>query len=119
MENIVNTALDVKRFINQSIGSANSWTVAVNIQCSNEMQLQALNKLHPICNEQQSDTELCEILQVSNIILDQKIDKSILNNFAIKVTYLENVILCPRCRRFAIHEENCLCHRCTHVLGNK
>lgn len=65
--------------------------------------------------EAQESSELCEILQVSSIILAPNES----NEFITMSTQSIEGSLCPRCRRFALHDNETLCQRCENVLIEK
>lgn len=74
--------------------------------------LSKIQPLHPQLDTETSDSELCEILQVSSIILKSS------NQSELKITHkTSEVDVCPRCRRFAA--TNGICMRCENVLKSK
>lgn len=68
--------------------------------------------LHPYINEPQSNSELCEIFQVSSVTLKVSNESDLQISF--KITEDD---LCPRCRRFTA--TNGVCVRCENVLKEK
>ena len=72
-----------------------------------------MQELHNKFNTPLSDSELCDILQVSSLSL---IDDSTTTNWHITHN-VTNKELCQRCRRFKTTK--CVCSRCENVLKNK
>ncbi|XP_037939723.1 isoleucine--tRNA ligase, mitochondrial-like [Teleopsis dalmanni] len=121
IENALNTALKYKRLINQKLSDVNTWTLAVSILPTNEETLEELNKLQIDMDTPVSRSELCEILQVGKVTLLSSIAESARTpetDFLIDIKVLD-IILCPRCRRYAVKDETCICQRCTEVLSLK
>ncbi|ALC43246.1 CG5414 [Drosophila busckii] len=61
---IVNTALDIKRAVNQQAGDVNSWQLAVSINCDTLEQQKLLLPLQGQLDVSLNNTELCELLQL-------------------------------------------------------
>ncbi|XP_012271517.1 isoleucine--tRNA ligase, mitochondrial isoform X2 [Orussus abietinus] len=106
---IVNCALDLRKEV-VKIASTNTWnfdaTVTVN---ANRFSL--LSKLQN--DEQSSESELCDLLQVSSVLLLK--DNSISE---VKVDLKQlSTSLCERCRRHPEPEPDALCARCERVLA--
>ncbi|XP_065359471.1 isoleucine--tRNA ligase, mitochondrial [Calliphora vicina] len=112
VEEVVDTALNVKRLINQKATEKNSWLLNVSIKC-NEKDIELLKHLQPRLEQPSTDSELCEILQVGSVTLHHCGDIS--SDFVIEIDKIE-ASLCPRCRRHAVLHENAICHRCNKVL---
>ncbi|CAO1418745.1 unnamed protein product [Diamesa serratosioi] len=109
--NYVNEALALKKNLLTTISNQNTWKldVCVHGNCEN---LKLLKKLHEHFNIPTSDSELCDILQVSSLSL---IDDGTTNwHISHNLTDEE---LCQRCRRFKTSK--CVCTRCENVLKNK
>lgn len=122
VERSVETALEVKRLINQrQTARKNTWYLAVNISCYDQENLHDLKVFHTEFDKFLFDTELCEILQVNSICLNSEIlvrpqDEVIANSYVINIED-KLLDLCPRCRRFAIVDPNPgICTRCSNVL---
>ncbi|XP_059226112.1 isoleucine--tRNA ligase, mitochondrial [Stomoxys calcitrans] len=117
IELIVETALEVKRLANQKSNfSKNSWLLAASVKCSNDghfKMLQHLHQPHSNDNDANSDSELCEILQVQSVTLIKSCDPS--SEVDVDLTEIEGT-LCPRCRRYAVISANEICSRCCKVL---
>ncbi|XP_017043393.1 isoleucine--tRNA ligase, mitochondrial [Drosophila ficusphila] len=113
---VVNTALDVKRLINQQAGDVNSWHLAVTIKGKQGSQLDLLQDLHPTLEKTLKDSELCELLQVGSVTLIRS-DNS---DLEISLKTLQTP-LCPRCRRYSLEEkdEQETCQRCSAVMNVK
>ncbi|KAH8392050.1 hypothetical protein KR200_009990 [Drosophila serrata] len=109
---IVHAALDVKRLINQQAGEVNTWHLDVTIKGS---KLKLLQELHPVLGEPLSNSELCELLQVGSVCLEEA-DNS---DLSLTITNLQTT-LCPRCRRYSLHDdEQETCKRCSVVMEVK
>uniref|UniRef100_T1GHN0 isoleucine--tRNA ligase n=1 Tax=Megaselia scalaris TaxID=36166 RepID=T1GHN0_MEGSC len=108
-EQIVTEALNLKRKINQ-MESTNSWLLHCSVNCTSE-QLQYLSKLQPKLSEFVNNSELCEILQVGSVKLEESMESSI----ELKIS---ETPLCPRCRRFQCHQGG-VCERCLIVMKSK
>ena len=110
---IIQKAVEAKKNLCSLISDQNSWKLSVRLGTTLE-NLEILQDLHPKLNQKIEDSELCEILQVSSILLEESKD----NEWSISFEVVENE-LCPRCRRFQV-KENCLtCSRCLKVLESK
>ena len=110
-EDIINSVMVVKRKLYTTVNDLNTWKLQVAID-GNAGNLKTLLKLHPTLNEPSSDSELCEILQVSSVILTESKEPDL--QISYKVAEEE---LCPRCRRFST--KNVVCVRCENVLKEK
>ncbi|XP_068148128.1 isoleucine--tRNA ligase, mitochondrial [Drosophila tropicalis] len=105
---IVNAALDIKRLLNQQSGDANTWLLDVTVQCANPKQHELLKELQ--------NSELCEILQVGTVSLQQPIDVELCQEAKVNLKML-NSTLCPRCRRYSLQpNDHETCFRCSLVL---
>lgn len=113
MEEVVDTALNVKRLINQKATEKNSWLLAVNIKC-NEKTFNLLKHLQAEHGQPIADSELCEILQVGSVMLEKSSNISM--DYEVEINRIESS-LCPRCRRHAVVHENDTCQRCNIVLS--
>ncbi|XP_034102241.1 isoleucine--tRNA ligase, mitochondrial [Drosophila albomicans] len=114
---IVITALEVKRIINQQAGDVNSWHLAVNITCNSQQQLEQLSALNDgKLNEDVVNSELSEILQVGSVTLQAELNSGA--TAALVKLNSSDAELCPRCRRFNIVEEE-ICKRCANILAVK
>ncbi|KAM8709739.1 hypothetical protein ACLKA7_016532 [Drosophila subpalustris] len=113
---VVNTALEIKRIINQQASDVNSWNLAVSINCTSKEQLERLIALNGKLHVPVSNSELCEILQVSSATLHAEVEAGA--DVAQVKLDSSNAPLCPRCRRFSIMEQE-ICTRCTHILAVK
>lgn len=108
---VVASALEVKKIINQQAGDVNSWHIDVILKVGNEKQLKLLQELHPI-GKPRSNSELCEILQVGSVTLLRTEDQDL----QVSVKTLQ-APLCPRCRRYSLdNDEQETCHRCSLVM---
>ncbi|EDV40740.1 uncharacterized protein Dana_GF23767 [Drosophila ananassae] len=108
---VVASALEVKKIINQQAGDVNSWHIDAILKVGNEKQLKLLQELHPI-GKPRSNSELCEILQVGSVTLLQSEDQDL----QVSVKTLQTP-LCPRCRRYSLdNAEQETCHRCSLVM---
>ncbi|KAI8120111.1 mitochondrial, Isoleucine--tRNA ligase [Lucilia cuprina] len=112
VEDVVDTALHVKRLINQKASEKNSWLLNVTVKC-NENNVELLKHLQPITEQPTIDSELCEILQVGSVTLRKS--KDVTSEFVVDIDKIE-ATLCPRCRRHAVLQEGTICHRCNKVL---
>ncbi|XP_061402862.1 isoleucine--tRNA ligase, mitochondrial [Musca vetustissima] len=119
LEDVVETALEVKRLLNQKADSSKpSWFLEVTIKCGNDHIFNVLQNLHlSVGDGNDSNTELCELLQVQSV----KVLKSdnLCKDFDIDIYETEHSSLCPRCRRYAVASENDICQRCSKVLKNQ
>ncbi|KAH8286424.1 hypothetical protein KR054_008863 [Drosophila jambulina] len=109
---VVQAALDVKRLINQQAGEVNTWHLAVTMKGS---KLKLLQELHPALGEPLSNSELCELLQVGSVLLEET------DNSDLSLT-IENLhtSLCPRCRRYSLNaDDQETCKRCSAVMEVK
>uniref|UniRef100_A0A1A9W7X8 isoleucine--tRNA ligase n=1 Tax=Glossina brevipalpis TaxID=37001 RepID=A0A1A9W7X8_9MUSC len=113
VEHVMEKALELKRLFNQQTKSKNSWLLSLQVNCS-ENALNLLQHLHPSLNVSLTDSELCEILQVNSINLQSLTSTS--SDFLINTESRSDIELCPRCRRFAIQNNNDICQRCVSVL---
>ncbi|XP_070502687.1 isoleucine--tRNA ligase, mitochondrial [Chironomus tepperi] len=108
---IVDSALGVKKILCSSLTDMNTLKLNVTIE-GNDDSLKALKVLHPQLDTEITDSELCEILQVSSIILKSS------QHPEMKITHkTSEAEVCPRCRRFAV--TNGICMRCENVLKSK
>ncbi|KAM7356031.1 isoleucyl-tRNA synthetase, mitochondrial [Cochliomyia hominivorax] len=112
VEDVVDTALNVKRIINQKSTEKNSWLLSVTIKC-NENNFDLLSQLQRSIGQSITDSELCEILQVGSVTLNKSSKLS--SDFKIEINKIGN-LLCPRCRRYVVLHENDTCSRCNAVL---
>lgn len=113
---VVNTALDIKRLINQQANDVNSWNLAVSIKCNSKLQLEQLSALNGQFNVPVINSELCEFLQVGSVTLQAEV-KAGADVAQLKLES-SNAPLCPRCRRFSIVEQE-ICKRCESILAVK
>lgn len=113
MEEVVDTALNVKRLINQKATEKNSWLLSVTIKC-NEKSIDLLKHLQSEFGKSVNDSELCEILQVGSVTLEKSSDISM--DYDVEIQTIDSP-LCPRCRRYAVADENDTCQRCNIVLS--
>lgn len=112
VEEVCDTALAVKRCVNQKATEKNSWLSKVILNCRNN-QFELLKHLQPTPGREIYDSELCEILQVGSVTLNKRPDASL--EWDIEIKNIENSI-CPRCRRHVVLHEHDLCERCQRVL---
>ncbi|EAT38178.1 AAEL009917-PA, partial [Aedes aegypti] len=118
---IIEQALNLKRHVFQrNQMDVNTWLLAVDATVSQDT-LHLLQRVHPVLNEPQMDSELCEILQVGSLILRETKDGQ--QHHSVKVDKLDQQ-LCPRCRRYALHPGSGMtsahvCQRCEQVLKAK
>ncbi|XP_021713032.1 isoleucine--tRNA ligase, mitochondrial [Aedes aegypti] len=118
---IIEQALNLKRHVFQrNQMDVNTWLLAVDATVSQDT-LHLLQRVHPMLNEPQMDSELCEILQVGSLILRETKDGQ--QHRSVKVDKLDQQ-LCPRCRRYALHPGSGMtsahvCQRCKQVLKAK
>lgn len=115
VEDAIDTALEVKRVINQKANSSkSSWFLSAKVKCGNDRTIHQLRHLHPDINNSVSDSELCEILQVQAVTLAKCPDLT--DDFNVEIDEITDCQLCPRCRRYMVPVENEVCHRCREVL---
>lgn len=109
-EKIIESVIDVKRKLYSMTTDQNTWKLNVKIE-GNQSSLENLKVLHPKLDELVSNSELCEIFQVSSIHL-------ISSESDLKISFnTSEEVLCPRCRRFTT--KNSVCMRCEDVLREK
>ncbi|XP_053988281.1 isoleucine--tRNA ligase, mitochondrial isoform X1 [Hylaeus volcanicus] len=92
-----------------NIANTKTWKLSATVEATKE-DFSSLSLLHD--EKQSSNTELCEILQLSSITLTE--------NHAITETQIEvrdiQKDLCKRCRRYPEVQDDGLCSRCIGVL---
>lgn len=96
------------------MADGNTWTLDVAITCDMEMY-RRLSHMQPDGLDQESNSELCEFLQVSSVTL---IPCEESNNQYKRLRSIRGQ-LCERCRRFAVDIDGSLCERCIMVLNEK
>ncbi|KAG5670873.1 hypothetical protein PVAND_001106 [Polypedilum vanderplanki] len=91
---IVEFALNLKKSFCSQLTDMNTTKLNVTIE-GNDDDLKVLMNLHPTFNKVHHDSQLCEILQVSSIVLKHSPLKEM------KISYeTASDNFCPRCRRF-------------------
>lgn len=113
---IIQKVMEAKKSLCSMITDQNSWKLRVRLGTNTE-NLKILQEMHPKLNQKVEYSELCEILQVSSILLEESKDLKD-SEWNISFEVVENE-LCLRCRRFEV-KENCItCSRCLKVLEIK
>ncbi|XP_055914173.1 isoleucine--tRNA ligase, mitochondrial [Eupeodes corollae] len=112
VEEIMDTAFEVKRLLNKSSQDANTWLLKVKISCGSD-KFALLKNLQPTIDS--TTSELCELLQVSSVHLEED---SSLTDYSLSISE-DASVLCSRCRRFLVNSEDSICERCERVLQSK
>lgn len=107
----IETALSLKSKINKLV-TKNTWKFAAEIKCTRQdyMLLSALQE-----EKQSTTSELCDILQVSQIILTEN---DTLTETQLYLNPIEKQ-LCKRCRRHSEMHGTNICERCINILSMK
>ncbi|XP_076241877.1 isoleucyl-tRNA synthetase, mitochondrial [Calliopsis andreniformis] len=93
-----------------NIVSTNTWKLSVVVDATKD-DFYSLSLLHD--KRQPSSSDLCEILQVSSIVL---IENDTVTETRIQIENIDKT-LCSRCRRYLETREDGLCSRCAIVLA--
>ncbi|XP_055843625.1 isoleucine--tRNA ligase, mitochondrial [Episyrphus balteatus] len=112
VEEIIETAFEVKRLLNRHSQDVNTWLLKVNVSCGSD-KYALLKNLQP--TKTSTNSELCELLQVSSVEL---VEDPSLSDCTVALSE-DGSILCPRCRRFCVNSEDSICERCEQVLQSR
>ncbi|XP_043279296.1 isoleucine--tRNA ligase, mitochondrial [Venturia canescens] len=107
VESVVNTALLMRKHVNK-LTRTNTWEFNATIR-TNAEQFAALSVLHP--ERVASNSELCDILQVSSTTL---IDDASCTTANIHLEPIKSK-LCSRCRRYPESAPGSVCNRCAQI----